>query len=103
MKQFLYAFGLFIALAAFSNDGLLKYYHLKRFEQNLSAKNKKIEDENKILRQEINELQSKKTIERHIRNTLGYVMDNELVFEIGDIGEISSHTPQIHIRFLGIY
>ncbi len=102
MKQFLYALGLLIVLTGFSNDGLLKYYRLKHFEQNLSEKNQKIDDENKALRQEIKGLQNSKTIERHIRNTLGYVMDNELVFEIGDTGEGSSRTPQIHVRFLGI-
>ncbi|QQR79835.1 MAG: septum formation initiator family protein [Deltaproteobacteria bacterium] len=97
MKQVLFGILLLLVLTAFSNDGLFKYYHLKRFEKNLSQKNQKIEEENNSLKIEIKELQNPKTIEKHIRNTLGYVLDNELIFELS---ESKPSTP--HIRFLGI-
>ncbi len=97
MKQVLFGILLLLALTAFSNEGIFKYYRLRSFEANLLEKNRKIEEENVRLKAEIQGLQNPKTIEKHIRNTLGYVLDHELVFELS---ESTGATP--HIKFLGI-
>ncbi len=71
-------------LAFFGNEGWLRLYHLKTIENELVAKNTLLEKENQEIRQEILNLQDKEFMMHYIRNRLGYIRDNEIIFEFDE-------------------
>ena len=69
-------------LATFGNEGWVKFYHLKKFEHHLMEKNERVAQNNLSLRQEIEDLKNRGHVESYIRNTLGFVGHDEIVYEI---------------------
>ncbi|GEM_PF-2620820 len=69
-------------LATFGNEGWVKFYRLRKFEQSLVEKNGKIAQSSFSLRQEIEDLKDTHLVERYIRNVLGFVRDDEIIYEI---------------------
>lgn len=69
-------------LATFGNEGWVKFYRLSKFEHNLIEKNEKVAQNNVSLRQEIKDLKDTRLVENYIRNTLGFIREDEIIYEI---------------------
>lgn len=81
MKKFLfYILGLSL-LAFFGNEGGFKLYKLYHFAQSIEQKNKTIDNDNRRIREEIVLLKDSAYLENYIRRTLGFVKENEKVYE----------------------
>lgn len=69
------------SLAFFGNEGWLKFYKLRQFEKSLQRKNLELSQNNIALLKEINNLKDTKYLTHYIRDTLGFIKDDELLFE----------------------
>lgn len=84
MKRILFVIAFLGALAAFGNEGWVKLYKLTQREKALEAENRLIADHNLEMEFEIQHLQDPKFLERYIRREMGFVRDNEMVYELVD-------------------
>ena len=82
MKQLLSFIILLSLLAFFGNQGGLKLYRLKQFEKKLIQKNQLLSEENGSLRKEMIALKNKKYLERLIREDMGFVRENETIYDV---------------------
>lgn len=81
MKK-LASFIFFLALlVGFGNQGWVKLYKLRQVGKVLEAKNHAIAENNLKLHQEIENLQNAKYLDHYIRKELGFVKDNEMIYE----------------------
>ncbi len=82
MKRVLF-FILFLSLlVSFGNQGWVKWYKLRQFERNLENEIRFLSESNLTLQKEIADLKDPQYLEGYIREELGYVRDNELLYEI---------------------
>ncbi len=84
MKQLFSFIALLSLLAFFGNQGGLKLYRLKKVEKRLTEKNHLLFEENVSLRKEMLALKDKKYIEHLIREDLGFVKENETIYDVSD-------------------
>lgn len=68
-------------LAGFGNEGWVKLYKLRQHESVLEDQNRLVADHNLELQFEIERLKDPKYLEAYVRREMGYVRDNELVYE----------------------
>ncbi len=69
------------SLVFFGNEGWLKFYKLRQFEKSLQREDSELSKNNISLLKEIINLKDKKYLTHYIRDTLGFVKDDELLFE----------------------
>lgn len=69
-------------LAAFGNGGWVKLYRLRNVEKSLMEENRLLTDHNMNLAKEISDLKDPLYLERIIREELGFVKDNEILYEL---------------------
>ncbi len=86
MTRILFFILVLALLASFGNQGWLKLYHLRRVEQSRMADNRYLDSENDHLKSEIERLKTAEYLEHLIRNDLGFVRDNEVIYEISTPG-----------------
>jgi cell division protein FtsB len=81
MKRFVF-FILFLSLlVSFGNEGWFKLYRLKQFERMLQKKNELLVQNNAALLKEIRNLKDPRYLEHYIREELGYLKDDEVLYE----------------------
>lgn len=85
MRRILFFILVLGLLVSFGNQGWIKLYHLKHFEQSLQKENSRLEGENSTLQEEIERLKTADYLERFIRDEMGFVRGNEIVYEISDL------------------
>ena len=84
MKRVL-TFILFLSLlAAFSNEGWVRLYTLRRFESALEDENRTVAEANEALRAEIQKLKDPRYLEHAIRRRIGFIRKDELIYEFVD-------------------
>ena len=71
-------------LAAFGNQGWVRLYKLRQFEKTLREDNLSVASNNEDLRAEIRRLKDSKYLARYIRQQIGFIRDNELIYEFVD-------------------
>ena len=81
MKQVFFWIAFLSLLASFGNEGWVKWYRLKQFERLMEEKNHLLSQNNTLLRKEIELLQQSATLERTIREELGYVKQDEILYD----------------------
>lgn len=81
MKQILFFILFLTLLASFGNQGWIRLYRLTQFEKSLERENAGLAEDNNNLKREIRDLQDPLYVERYIRQELGFVRENEILFQ----------------------
>ena len=84
MKRILTFVVFLSALASFGNEGWVKLYKLRQIEGTMEEENLTLAANNEDLRREIQRLQNPKYLEHYIRRQIGFIRDNELIYEFVD-------------------
>lgn len=81
MKHLLF-FILFLSfLVSFGNQGWLKWYRLNRYGEVIERENQNLLVANNALRKEIEGLRDARYVEHYIRDELGFIRENEILFQ----------------------
>ncbi len=72
------------ALVSFGNEGWVRLYKLRQFKNTLEEKNRTIAQNNDGLRAEIRKLNDPKYLEHYIRQQIGFIREDELIYEFVD-------------------
>lgn len=70
----------FALFAVFGDQGLLKLHQMSKNEQHLEQMMAEVEAENDSLAREIEQLKDPEYLEKVVRNELGYLRPNEVVY-----------------------
>lgn len=70
--------------AVFGDQGLLKLRHMHQIESRLGEQISGLQSENERLSVSIASLDDPATLEKVVREELGYLSDNEVVFYVGE-------------------
>lgn len=68
-------------LVSFGNEGWVKWFRLRQLEKLMEEKNHLLSQNNTLLRKEIELLHQPATLERTIREELGYVKQDEILYD----------------------
>lgn len=71
--------------AVFGDQGLLKLRHMNQIDLRLEAQIGGLRDENEHLSRSIASLDDPSTLEKVVREELGYLGENEVIYYIGEI------------------
>jgi len=71
-------------LASFGNEGWVKLYKLRQFERMMETENRTIAQNNTDLQLEIENLSDPRYLEHYIRQQIGFIRENELIYEFVD-------------------
>ena len=66
----------------FGNQGWIKLYNLRQAEKELLRQNQLLADKNQLLRLETDRLQDPNYLRHYIRQEIGFLRDDEIVFEL---------------------
>ena len=89
MKKLLFFILSMSLLASFGNQGWVKLYKLRNIERGLMDENRLLSEHNMTLLKEIDDLKDLPFLEHYLRQELGFVKDNEILYEMND----SPQTP----------
>lgn len=81
MKKILIFVLVMSVLLSFGKEGWLRFYRLRLFENSLQEKNRLLQESNLVLMKEITDLKDPKYVVHYIRDTMGFVTDDEIIFE----------------------
>jgi len=70
-------------LVSFGNAGWFQLYRLRQVTKSLQQENDKIFQNNRELQFEISNLKEAKYLEHYIREELGYVKEDEILYDFG--------------------
>ena len=76
-----------LSYTAFSDQGLIRLYHLRQTENMILEKNEELRQEIRLLKQEIKNLHKLPYLERVVREELGFIKPNEIVYYVGTNAE----------------
>ncbi|MBI2027532.1 MAG: septum formation initiator family protein [Deltaproteobacteria bacterium] len=88
-KKILYFVGFFLILifcfSLFGNKGLLRILSLKKEYQSIASNVEKVKTQNEELFKEIKLIEGERSyLEKAVREKLGFVRDDEIVYEFND-------------------
>jgi cell division protein FtsB len=81
VKRILFFVVFLAVLAGFAKEGWVKLYRLSLAEASLTEQNRTVSEQNDKLRRDITHLNDGAYLERLIRRDLGFIHDQEIVFE----------------------
>lgn len=84
MKSLFIFIALLSLLIGFANQGWIRLYHLLQAEKTLTHQNQLLADKNDLLRLEINRLKDPDYLRHYIRQEIGFLRSDEIVFELVD-------------------
>jgi cell division protein FtsB len=83
MKRIIFYILFLGLLVSFGNEGWFKFLKLKKFEQSLQDQNQLLAEQNVVLTKSIEDLKDPKYLEHYIRQELGFVRGDEILYEFG--------------------
>ncbi len=86
MKRLLFFTFLLSLLVTFGNEGWLRFYRLRQFERSLQKKITDLQEGNLLLQKETQSLRDPESVETLVRDQMGYVRKNEILYEFAEEG-----------------